>query len=154
MTTTRLRTASVLIVGVAVIALAGLWLIQRDTPEAHAQQVIDACENSAAETYFDVGISGVSKSLDGEDSMSGEIKISVAGTDFHYAEDFHYPEDTNLVGGLEVILKDGVGYNRFEGVPWKLDRIWIAASPPVAAWWRSPRRAGHSVQTSRTSWRR
>ena len=128
----RIVAAVLLTVAIGVAAvLAGLWLTLRNTPEASAQQVVDACEKSVASTYFDVGVSVVNKSLDNQHVISGETKISVAGTNFHYAE---YEDGVGL--GLEVILLDGVGYLRSEGVPWEstkeLDGGFVARDSLVA----------------------
>ena len=128
----RIRIAAAVLLTVALgVAAVLAWPSLRNTPEASAQQVVDACEKSVASTYFDVVISGVSKSLDNQDVRSGEIKISVAGTDFHYAE---YEDGVGL--GLEVILLDGVGYLRSEGVPWEstkeLDGGFVARDSLVA----------------------
>ena len=121
----RVRTALVLVLGFVVLAGGALffWPDLADEPQASAQQVVDACEKLEVSSYFDVLISGVSKSLDGLDIISGEIKISVAGTNFHYAE---YEDGVGL--GLEVILLDGVGYLRSEGVPLGVRaRNWMVA---------------------------
>ena len=128
----RIRIAAAVLLTVALgVAAVLAWPSLRNTPEASAQQVVDACEKSVASTYFDVVISAVSKSLDNQDVRSGEIKISVAGTDFHYAE---YEDGVGL--GLEVILLDGVGYLRSEGVPWEstkeLDGGFVARDSLVA----------------------
>ena len=128
-----IRTALVLALGFVVLAGGALffWPDLDNEPQAHAQQVVDACEKSVASTYFDVGVSVVNKSLDNQDVISGEIKISVAGTNFHYAE---YEDGNDL--GLEVILLDGVGYSRHEGVPWEstkeLDGGFVARRSLVA----------------------
>ena len=128
----RIRIAAAVLLTVALgVAAVLAWPSLRNTPEASAQQVVDACEKLEVSSYFDVLISGVSKSLDGQDIISGEIKISVAGTNFHYAE---YEDGVGL--GLEVILLDGVGYLRSEGVPWEetkdLDGGFVARDTLVA----------------------
>ena len=129
-----IRTALVLVLGFVVLAGGALffWPYLNDEPQAGAQEVVEsACVKSSASTDFDIAISGVSKSLDNQDVRSGEIKISVAGTNFHYAE---YEDGVGL--GLEVILLDGVGYLRSEGVPWEstkeLDGGFVARDSLVA----------------------
>ena len=129
----RVRTALVLVLGFVMLAGGALffWPDLADEPQASAQQVVDACEKSVASTYFDVLITGVSKSLDNQDVRSGEIKVSVAGTNFHYAE---YEDGVGL--GFEAVLLDGVGYLRYEGVPWEetkdLDGGFVARDTLVA----------------------
>ena len=129
----RIRIAAAVLLTVALgVAAVLAWPSLRNTPEASAQQVVDACEKSVASTDFDIAISGVSKSLDNQDVRSGETKISVAGTNFHYVE----YEDGNDDLGAEVILLDGVGYYRYEGVPWEstkeLDGGFVARDSLVA----------------------
>ena len=129
----RIRIAAAVLLTVALgVAAVLAWPSLRNTPEASAQQVVDACEKSVASTYFDVVISGVSKSLDNQDVRSGETKISVAATNFHYVE----YEDGNDDLGAEVILLDGVGYFRYEGLPWEstkeLDGGFVARDSLVA----------------------
>ena len=131
----NIKSAAALTLGIVVFAGGALffWPDLDDEPQAGAQEVVEsACVKSSASTDFDIAISGVSKSLDNQDVRSGEIKISVAGTNFHYVE----YEDGNDDLGAEVILLDGVGYYRYEGVPWEstkeLDGGFVARDSLVA----------------------
>ena len=117
----NIKITSALTLGIVVLAGGALffWPDLDDEPQASAQEVVEnACVKSSASTYFDIAISGVNKSPDGQDVISGEVKISVAGTDFHYAE---YEDESDELG-LEVILLDGVAYSRHEGVPWLVSK--------------------------------
>ena len=114
----NIKTASVLALGVSVIALAGMavWLSLQDTPQASAQQVAQACEKAMASPYFDLYHVTTGKPIGGEINETLEVKARVANGDYHLTAQW----ETGPT--MEAVYMGGVGYSHLDNDPWQLER--------------------------------
>ena len=113
----KLTAFLILALGVAATAAAVLWVALRDTPEAHAQQVAQACEKATASPYFDLVQTVAVKPLGGEVDTRAESKVYAAGADFHWTMQWDDGREH------EGIYTTGVGYLRDGNAPWAVNKI-------------------------------
>ena len=113
----KLTAFLILALGVAATAAAVLWVALRDTPEAHAQQVAEACEKATASPYFDLVQTVAVKPFGGEVDTRAESKVYAAGADFHWTMQWDDGREH------EGIYTAGVGYLRDGNAPWAVNKI-------------------------------
>ena len=116
----NVKTASVLGLGVAVIALGGmaLWLTIVDAPPASAQQVVEsACSQMEGVDNYDISgtITGVKEGVPWEEAIT--IEASLSGDDYHVLYTARSDGAT-----MEYIRVGGVGYVResLSGNVWEM----------------------------------
>ena len=120
----NIRIASAFLLGLATMALASLSCSaeepaptatpapQGSAPEAHAQDLSQACAKATASPYFDLVRTVTNKPSDGEAFERSEAKLHVAGADYHWTLQSH---DGNENEGIYV---GGVNYRRDGSRPW------------------------------------
>ena len=120
----NIRIATAFLLGLATMALASLSCSaeepaptatpapQGSAPEAHAQDLSQACAKATASPYFDLVRTVTNKPSDGEAFERSEAKLQVAGADYHWTLQSH---DGNENEGIYV---GGVNYRRDGSSPW------------------------------------
>ena len=120
----NIKIAAAFLLGLATMAVASLSCSaeeptptatpapQGSAPEAHAQDLSQACEKATASSHFDLVQTVTRKPLDGGESDGTESTLHVAGAEYHWTRESY--DGTKFEG----IYAGGVGYRRDGSSPW------------------------------------